>query len=75
MEIEEELLQQAHTEADAIVAEAREQARQLIEAAEARRAGTSPEAIREAGEQLVEGIQSAIQELTGVLEELRKRLA
>lgn len=73
--VEEELLQQARTEAEAIVAEAREQARQLLEAAETRRSQTQPEVVRAAGEQLAEGIERTIQALTEVLEELRSRLA
>lgn len=77
MAVEEELLEQARNEAAAIVAEAEEQARRLIEAAEKKHTETDAniDGIRAAGQELAAGIERSIEMLTEALEELRKRLA
>ena len=77
MAVEEELLEQARNEAAAIVAEAEEQARRLMEAAEEKRTETDTniDDVRAAGQELAAGIERSIEMLTEVLEELRKRLA
>jgi vacuolar-type H+-ATPase subunit H len=76
MSADPELIRQAREEADAILAEAREQAQRLTEAAEARRKSAQGETdeIRSAGRELATNLEKSIDLLTQILEELRKQL-
>ena len=71
-----EMIRQVLQEADAIVAEAREQAQRLTEAAEARRRASlgQSEEVRSARIALVGKLEQTIEDLTGLLEELKKQL-
>jgi vacuolar-type H+-ATPase subunit H len=74
---ETDLLEQARAEAEAIVAEAKEQARMLMDVAQQRReaADGQTEEIRNAGRELAGNLERAIGLLTQVLEELRREIA
>jgi len=71
-----EMIRQVLQEADAIVAEAREQAQRLTEAAEARRRASLGESedVRSARIALAGKLEQTIEDLTGILEELKKQL-
>ena len=71
-----ELVRQAREEADAILTEARDQARRLREAAEAHRNAVKGETeqVRSAGRNLADNLEKTIDVLTEILEELRKQL-
>lgn len=71
-----EMIRQVLQEADAIVAEAREQAQRLTEAAEARRRASlgESEEVRSARIALAGKLEQTIEDLTGILEELKKQL-
>ncbi|MBW3588634.1 MAG: hypothetical protein KY429_04375 [Actinobacteria bacterium] len=71
-----EMIRQVRQEADAIVAEAREQAQRLTEAAEARRRASlgESEEVRSARIALAGKLEQTIEDLTGILEELKKQL-
>ncbi len=71
-----DLIRQVREEADAIVAEARDQAKRLTEAAEARRKASlgDSEEIRNGGLELAENLERTIEQLTRILEELKKQL-
>ncbi len=71
-----ELVRQAREEADAILAEARDQAQRLREAAEAHRISVEGETeqVRSAGKDLAANLEKTIDVLTEILEELRKQL-
>ena len=70
------MIRQVLQEADAIVAEAREQAQRLTEAAEARRRASlgESEEVRSARIALAGKLEQTIEDLTGILEELKKQL-
>ncbi len=70
------MIRQVLQEADAIVAEAREQAQRLTEAAQARRRASLGESaeVRSARIKLAEKLEQTIQDLTGILGELKKQL-
>jgi vacuolar-type H+-ATPase subunit H len=72
---EPDLVQQARAEADAIVAEAQEQARRLLEAAEERRRvlDDQVEKLRSEGRELALNLERSIQLLTQIFEELRRQ--
>jgi vacuolar-type H+-ATPase subunit H len=72
---EPDLVQQARAEADAIVAEAQEQARRLLEAAEERRKvlDDQVEKLRSEGRELALNLERSIQLLTQIFEELRRQ--
>jgi F0F1-type ATP synthase membrane subunit b/b' len=74
---EADLLEQARAEAEAIVAEAKEQARLLMDAAQRGRetADGQTEAIRNAGRELAGNLERAIGLLNQVLMELRREIA
>ena len=71
------LFDHARTEAEAIVAEAHEQARLLVEAAEQKRktAESDVAKIRKEGEELANNLQRSIEILSKILEELRRQIA
>ncbi len=70
-----ELFEAARLEAEAIVEEAKEQARQLLTAADNKRRSISElDAVRGAGEELAEKIERSIAGLQQILEELRAQL-
>ena len=71
-----ELVRQAREEADAILAEARDQAQRLREAAEAHRSAVEGETeeVRSAGKNLADNLEKTIDVLTEILEDLRKQL-
>lgn len=66
---QESLFEESRAEADAIVAEAKDQARRLTEAA-----GAKAEEIKREGAELAGHIEEAIETLTQILADLRKRL-
>lgn len=76
MSADPELIRQAREEAGAILAEAREQAERLMEAAVARRnaAQGETEQLRSAGKELASNLEKTIDLLTQILGELRKQL-
>lgn len=71
-----DLVETARAEAEAIVAEAREQAGRLLAAAEQKRSEAESEAegLKEAGRELAANLEGSIRLLTQVLEELRRQL-
>jgi len=71
-----EMIRQVLQEADAIVEEAREQAQRLTDAAEARRRASlgESEEVRSARIALAGKLEQTIEDLTGILEELKKQL-
>lgn len=71
-----EMIRQVLQEADAIVAEAREQAQRLTEAAEARRRASlgESEEVSSARIELAGKLEQTIEDLTVILEELKKQL-
>lgn len=71
-----DMIRQVLQEADAIVAEAREQAKRLTEAAEARRRASldDSEEVRGARTALARKLEQTVEDLTGILEELKKQL-
>jgi phage-related minor tail protein len=71
-----DIVQRARAEASAIVAEAEDQARMLLEAAERRRheADIGTDALRAEGAELARNLERSIQLLTQILEELRRQL-
>ena len=71
-----EMIRQVVQEADAIVAEAREQAQRLTEAAEARRRASlgESEELRSTRLALAGKLEQTIEDLTGILEDLKKQL-
>jgi len=76
MGAEPDVAETARLEAEAIVAEAREQAAQLLQAAEEKRkhAEGETEGLKDAGRELAGNLESSIRLLTQVLEELRRQL-
>lgn len=71
------LFDNARSEAEAIVAEAHEQARLLTEAAEKKKkaAESDVDKIRQDGEALATNLQRSIEILSKILEELRRQIA
>lgn len=66
---QESLFDQAREEADAIIAEAKDQAQKLLEAADSKAVQ-----IKQEGTELASHIEGAIETLTQILADLRKRL-
>lgn len=73
---ESDLVNQARDEARAVIAEAVEQARLILEAADKRQKDADYETheVREAGRELARNLERSIALLTQILEELRRQL-